>query len=74
MPHAWGHLRVMVQGKSAQLVGVAEPNEELRAEAQKAGVPENLLFTDYRKLLDETKPDIVGRGRLLENNRHLEIG
>lgn len=69
--HAWGHLRAILEGKSAQLVGVAEPNEELRAEARKAGVPENLLFTDYRKLLDETKPDIVWA--FVENNRHLEI-
>jgi len=69
--HAWGRLHTLVQGKSAQLVGVAEPNAELRAEAQKVGVPENLLFTDYSKMLAETKPDIVWA--FVENNRHLEI-
>jgi len=69
--HAWGRLRTMVQGKSAQLVGVAEPNEELRAEAKKAGVADDLLFTDYRKMLEQTKPNIVWA--FVENNRHLEI-
>ncbi len=69
--HAWGRLRTMLQGKSAQLVGVAEPNDELRAEAKKAGVGTDLLFTDYAKMLDEAKPDIVWA--FVENNRHLEI-
>ncbi len=69
--HAWGHLRAMTKGTTAQLVGVAEPNEELRAEATKAGVADDLLFADYRKMLDETKPDIVWA--FVENNRHLEI-
>jgi predicted dehydrogenase len=69
--HAWGRLRAMVQGKSAQLVGVAEPNAELLAEAKKAGVPDELIFTDYGKMLDQTKPDIVWA--FVENNRHLEI-
>jgi predicted dehydrogenase len=61
----------MVQGKSAQLVGIAEPNEELRAEAKKLGVADGLLFTDYRQMLDQVKPDIVWA--FVENNRHLEI-
>jgi len=61
----------MVQGKSAQLVGVAEPNEELRAEAKKAGVADELLFADYRKMLEQTKADIVWA--FVENNRHVEI-
>ncbi len=69
--HAWGRLRTMLQGKSAQLVGVAEPNDELRAEAKKAGVGDDLLFTDYAKMLEQTKPDIVWA--FVENNRHLEI-
>jgi predicted dehydrogenase len=60
-----------LQGKSAQLVGVAEPNQELLSEAKKAGVPDALLFTDYAKMLDQTKPNIVWA--FVENNRHLEI-
>lgn len=69
--HVWGHLRTMVAGKSAKLVGVAEPNPELTAEAEKMGVPHSLVYTDYNHMLDETKPDIVWA--FVENNRHLEI-
>ena len=61
--HVWGHLADMLKGKDVTLVGVAEPNPELRAEAKKAGVPDNLLFTDYRKMLEENEagPDLVVR-------------
>jgi predicted dehydrogenase len=69
--HVWGHLSKMVAGKPAALVGVAEPNQELVAEARKAGVAEALIYSDYRKMLDEKKPDIVWA--FVENNRHLEI-
>jgi predicted dehydrogenase len=69
--HVWGHLTTMVEGKTATLVGVSEPNLELTAEAKKAGVRDDLFFPDYRKMLDETKPDIVWA--FVENNRHLEI-
>lgn len=69
--HVWGHLSTMVAGKNARLVGVAETNSELVAEAKKAGVGDTLLFTDYKKMLDETKPDIVWA--FVENNRHLEM-
>jgi predicted dehydrogenase len=69
--HAWGHLRDMVAGKAGKLVGVAEPNPELVAEATKAGVPAGLIFSDYRAMIEKTKPDIVWA--FVENNRHLEI-
>jgi predicted dehydrogenase len=69
--HVRGHLRDMVNNDPAQLVGVAEPNQELVDEAKKAGVAPNLIFSDYKKMLDETKPDIVWS--FVENNRHLEI-
>ncbi len=69
--HVWGHLRDMVKNDPAQLVGVAEPIQELVEEAKKAGVAENLIFSDYTKMLDQTKPDIVWA--FVENNRHLEI-
>ena len=61
----------MVEGKTARLVGVAESNPELVAEAKKAGVTDSLIYSDYLKMLDETKPDIVWA--FVENNRHLEI-
>ena len=69
--HVWGHLATMVAGKTATLVGVSEPNPELAAEAKKAGVADALFFPDYKKMLDEVKPDIVWA--FVENNRHLEI-
>ena len=69
--HVWGHLRDMVKNDPAQLAGVAEPNQELVDEARKAGVADNLFFTDYVKMLDQVKPDIVWA--FVENNRHLEI-
>lgn len=69
--HVWGHLDKMIKGKDVTLVGVAEPNEALQAEAKKAGVPDALISSDYRKMLDEKKPDLIWA--FVENNRHLEI-
>lgn len=69
--HVWGHLRTMIDGKSATLVGVSEPNSELAAEAIKMGVARDLIYSAYEKMLDEKKPDIVWA--FVENNRHLEI-
>ena len=69
--HVWGHLKTMVESNPARLVGVAEPNPELVAEAKKAGVTDNLIYSDYSKMLDQAKPDIVWA--FVENNRHLEI-
>jgi predicted dehydrogenase len=69
--HVWGHLGRMAKGDVAKLVGIAEPNAELVAEAKKV-VPDTVpFFGDYRKLLAEAKPDIVWA--FVENNRHLEI-
>lgn len=67
--HVWGHLGKMVEGRHAQLAGVAETEPELVAEARKRGV--TTIYSDYRKLLDEQKPDIVWA--FVENHRHLEI-
>jgi predicted dehydrogenase len=69
--HVWGHLQKMIEGKPARLVGIAETVPELVAEAKKRGAPDAIIFSDYRKMLDETKPDIVWS--FVENNRHLEI-
>ncbi len=69
--HVWGHLPNMLNNKNVELVGVAESNPELVAEAKKAGVADNLFFTDYQKMLDQTKPDFIWS--FVENNRHLEI-
>ncbi|MGB9604543.1 MAG: Gfo/Idh/MocA family protein [Bryobacteraceae bacterium] len=68
--HVWGHLGRMASNQPAQLVGIAEPNAELVAEAKKLA-PEARYFSDYRQMLDEARPDIVWA--FVENNRHLEI-
>lgn len=69
--HVWGHLGKMIEGKPARLVGVAETAQDLIEEGKKRGVPEKLFFADYKKMLDETKPEIVWA--FVENNRHREI-
>jgi predicted dehydrogenase len=70
--HVWGHLANILKSKDVKLVGVAEPNPALLAEAEKAGVEKSLLTSeDYVKMIDRTKPDIVWG--FVENNRHLEI-
>lgn len=70
--HVWGHLNDMIKGATpAKLVGIAEPKEDLVAEAKKMGAADSLFISDYKKMLDEKKPDIVWA--FVENNRHLEI-
>ena len=49
---AWLHI------PAAEIVGVADPDEDGRAAAARRLDVSN-TFSDYRKLLDETKPDIV---------------
>ncbi len=68
--HAWGPLRNMAKNAGIEVVGIADPNADLRELAAKElpGVP---LYDDYRKLLDEKKPE--GVWSFVENDRHLEI-
>ncbi len=70
--HVWGHLTTILKSKDVKLVGVAEPNPALQAEAVKAGVDKSVITGEnYVQMLDRTKPDIVWA--FVENNRHLEI-
>jgi predicted dehydrogenase len=69
--HVWGHLKPMLTSKDAKLVGIAETNPALIAEARKRGAADVPFFDDYVKMLDRVKPDIVWA--FVENNRHLEI-
>ena len=69
--HVWSQLPNMVKGDVVTLVGVAEEHPELVAEAKKAGVADNLIYSEYNKMLDTVKPDFVWA--FVENNRHLEI-
>jgi predicted dehydrogenase len=69
--HVWGHLPTMLKGEHAKLVGIAETEPELIAAAKDRGAADIPIFADYKKMLDETKPDFVWA--FVENNRHLEI-
>ncbi len=68
--HAWCHLGRMAKMTDIELVGIADPNADLRDLAAKEapGVP---LYDDYKKLLDEKKPQ--GVWAFVENDRHLEL-
>ena len=69
--HVWGHLKTVISGGPAELVGIAERNPELVAEAKRQGAERVTYFDDYLAMLDQTKPQIVWA--FVENNRHLEI-
>ena len=71
LSHGWGHWNRMVQDQPAKLVGVAETEPELIAEAKKRGVRDELIHADWRKMLEENKPLMVWA--FVENNRHREI-
>lgn len=72
--HVWGQLPRMVKGDVAKLVAIAETVQPLIDQAKQvesrgnADVP---IYADYKKMLDEVKPDVVWA--FVENNRHLEI-
>jgi predicted dehydrogenase len=68
--HCWTQLRNVGTIEGVELVGIAEPEPELVAEA-KSLVPNTEYFSDYRELVEKKKPDIVWA--FIENNRHLEI-
>lgn len=70
--HVWLNLGAMLRGDPVRLVGVADDSAEQR-EWAKNGAPvgytygkpgphvpdERLIFSDWRKMIDETRPDIV---------------
>jgi predicted dehydrogenase len=68
--HAWGHLRNIVKMATVELVAIAEPVVDLRDLAAKQA-PGVSMYEDYRKMLDEKKPEAVWS--FVENDRHLEI-
>jgi len=69
--HAWGHLRAAAQAPDVELVGVADPHEDLWEEARRVSKLQLKFYSDYRKLLEEARPQAVLS--FVENNRHLEI-
>lgn len=81
--HVCLHLGTMLRGETVKLVGVAETRPELLHRATRTdvipqtnnvtppGVPQELIFSDWKKMIDETKPDVVWA--FTETNRHLEV-
>src|SRR5882672_11579679 len=69
--HVWGILKDIANQPDAELVAIAETQEVLVKRA-KERVPAGVKFySDYVRMLDETKPDAVIA--TTENDRHLEI-
>jgi predicted dehydrogenase len=82
--HIWLNLGAMLKGNPVQLVGVADAAPEQREWARNSApvgytrgqpgplVPdESLIFTDWKKMIDQTKPDIVWA--FTPTNEHLDV-
>jgi len=79
--HVWAQLPTMLSGDLVKLVGVAEtlPDRVARLEQEETparggtrpAVSASLVFSDWKKMIDETKPDIVWA--FLETSRHREV-
>src|SRR5438552_737031 len=79
--HVWAQLPVMLRGDLAKLVGIAEtlPDRVERVQKEETSaqgvvrpaVSSSLIFSDWKKMIDETKPQIVWA--FVETNRHLEV-
>src|SRR5215471_20990444 len=81
--HVWLHLGTMLKGDKVKLVGVSETLPELIARATREdvipqtqgvtrpGVPQSLIFSDWKKMIDETKPDMVWA--FTPTNGHVEV-
>jgi predicted dehydrogenase len=68
--HGVGLLRNLAKNPSVELVGIADPHADVRQEAEQLA-PGIALYEDYRKMLDEKKPDAAWS--FVENDRHLEV-
>src|SRR5262252_6403103 len=68
--HGVDLLKGLVTNPAVEVTGIADPHADVRQEAEKLapGVP---LYDDYRKMLDEKKPDAAWS--FVENDRHLEV-
>jgi predicted dehydrogenase len=69
--HVGGHLTTMLKGDKAKFVGISETLPQLVEQAKKAGVPESLIFPDWKKMIDQTKPDFVWA--FTPTNEHVEV-
>jgi len=78
--HVWNHLNTILKGGLVDLVGVGETlpdrvqriqKEETTQGGIRPAVSPSLIFSDWKKMIDQTKPQIVWA--FLETNRHLEV-
>ena len=81
--HVWLHLGTMLKGDKVKLVGVSETLPDLISRAKREdvipqtqnvtrpGVPESLIFADWKKMIDQTKPDIVWA--FTPTNGHVDV-
>jgi predicted dehydrogenase len=81
--HVWLHLGSMLKGDRVKLVGVSETLPDLISRATREdvipqtqnvtrpGVPESLIFSDWKKMIDQTKPDIVWA--FTPTNGHVDV-
>jgi predicted dehydrogenase len=79
--HVWNELNPILKGDLVTLVGVAEtlPDRVQRIEKEETAgqggtrpaVPASLVFADWKKMIDETKPNIVWA--YVDTSRHLEV-
>ncbi len=69
--HAWVNLKRILISDTVKFVGFAESLPQLVEQAKKNGVPEKLIFSDYQKMIEQTKPDIVWA--FTETSRHQEV-
>jgi predicted dehydrogenase len=81
--HVWLHLGTMLKGDKVKLVGVSETLPDLINRAKREdvipqtqnvtrpGVAESLIFADWKKMIDQTKPDMVWA--FTPTNEHVEV-
>lgn len=81
--HVWLHLGTVLKGDKVKLVGVSETLPDLIARAtredvipqtrdvKRPGVPESLIFADWKKMIDQTKPDLVFA--FTPTNEHVDV-
>jgi predicted dehydrogenase len=70
--HEGTYVPRMTRTEQVRLVGIAESIPDLvNLARERQGAKDVPIFDDYKKMLDETKPDLVWA--FVENNRHLEI-
>ena len=69
--HVWELLHYITNEPQAELVAIADSHPELIDKAKSQVPPSVRFYSDYMRMLDETKPDAVIV--TTENDRHLEI-